>query len=524
MLPDATIESRPGRASGAVAAACLLMAAQVVCWHAALGGQDLHAGLGVAGALLLAGAGAWALRRGVRLDMPWPAFRGGQLPFLLLGVLYFATWFAHQAFRYASFEFANFDLGIYSNVAFNTAHGHPFYSSLLAHSHLGEHFSPITALFAPLYALKPSVLWLLGAQCLSFAAVPLVLVRVCRGLIPDRARAHAVALALSLVWGIYPPMAAAMRFPFHPSTLAAPWVLLSFYWVQRREWRKAAPALLGLLLFKESLALVWVGFGLHLLATRRRREGLLLVAGGAAAAAIMLALVIPAFREGDWGQAGRIGPLADPAVKFWYVVRLLVPLLGLPLLGWRGGLVALPSILLNLSTLYPPQYSSRFQYDDVIAPLLFVGAIVGFEQVWSWTRRWRAWWHTGLAVLAIYVAAVFQLQDSPLRYVWAHPPTALHLAMNEEMACVQRDYPGRWIYVQSHLGPQVHRHEVRQFPINSRDCGRERYRPGTLIVLSEHVNPWGFRDLAACLAELDAHPDRFVRRPEYTTLHVYEVR
>jgi uncharacterized membrane protein len=508
-------------------AAFLLMTGQMVVWWSGWGGSDLHRGLAAAGALVLL-AVLWRTRRDpAPPSSGWAPALLGPIPFVALGVLYAAGWLAHMGVRYYRFEFANFDLGIYSNVAFNTAHGRPFYSSILSHSHLGEHFSPITGLFAPLYALKPSVYWLFGAQALSFAAVPLVLWRVCRGLVPDRNRAFSCALGLSLLWGIYPAMAAAMRFPFHPTSLAAPWVILAFYFVQRNDWRRAVPVLLLLLTCKESLSLVWVGLGLHVLVRRdasggERWRGVLLILGGLGAATLMLKGVIPLFREGDWNQAGRVDPGADLRLKLHYVVFLLIPLCGLPLLSWRNGIVALPSILLNLSTGYAPQYSSRFQYDDVIAPLLFASCIPALEQAWLITSRWRGPRRVMVALLSVYLAAVWQLERSPLRVFWDRPAGALHVQLNERLARLAAEYPHTWMYVQSHLGPHLHRYEMRQFPIHARDCGRAPYRKDTLLVLSTNVPRWGFTDLEECIAEIEAR-SRFRRLPEYDPLHVYYV-
>lgn len=525
MSPDSPVESRAARNARGLQAAFLLMAGQVVLWWSGWGGSDLHRIPAVAGALLLL-AVLWRTRRDVSL--PSLGMRAGAWPFLVLSAIYFGAWLVHMGVRYTRFEFANFDLGIYSNVAFNTAHGRPFYSSILAHSHLGEHFSPITGLFAPLYALHPSVYWLFGAQALSFAAVPLVLWKVARGLVPDQPRAFAYALGLSLLWGIYPPMAAAMRFPFHPSSLAAPWVLLAFFFARQGDWRRAVPVLLLLLTFKESLSLVWIGLGLHLLVQagpfQRRRigPGILLVLGGLAASLLMLKGVIPHFRDDAWGQAGRVDPGSDVALKLRYVVFLLIPLCGLPLLSWRNGIVALPSILLNLSTGYAPQYSSRFQYDDVIAPLLIAACIPALEQMRCATARWRTPRRVMVAVLALYPAAVWQLDRSPLRVLWDRPPTAVHARLARQLTRLAADYPGTWMYVQSHLGPHLHRYEMRQFPIHARDCGREGYRKDTLLVLSTNVPRWGFTDLEECIAEIEAR-SRFRRLPEYDPLQVYYV-
>ena len=72
-----------------------------------------------------------------------------------------ALWLA----RYAAVG-DNVDLSLYSQVVWNTAHGDPFRTSVLPFTgnYLGNHFSPIMAVFVPFYLLWPDPRVLLLAQ------------------------------------------------------------------------------------------------------------------------------------------------------------------------------------------------------------------------------------------------------------------------------------------------------------------------------------------------------------------------
>ena len=73
----------------------------------------------------------------------------------------FLIWIITYFHMFDRFNLGAFDSGIYGNIAFNTSSGEPFYSSVLQKNHLGEHFSPIVTIFAPLYLIKvdpPSLL------------------------------------------------------------------------------------------------------------------------------------------------------------------------------------------------------------------------------------------------------------------------------------------------------------------------------------------------------------------------------
>src|SRR5438034_5815385 len=76
------------------------------------------------------------------------------------------------------------DLAIYDQVVWNTAHGRLFASTLIEHADnlLGDHFSPVVAIFAPVYWLAPSanVLLLGQAVALGLAVLPLYAFARCR--------------------------------------------------------------------------------------------------------------------------------------------------------------------------------------------------------------------------------------------------------------------------------------------------------------------------------------------------------
>ena len=71
--------------------------------------------------------------------------------------------------RHYTFHSSLYDLGIFHQVLWNTAHGRPFASSIKHMSYLGDHLSPSFALLAPLEWLPRPLELLLVAQA---ACVP----------------------------------------------------------------------------------------------------------------------------------------------------------------------------------------------------------------------------------------------------------------------------------------------------------------------------------------------------------------
>jgi len=72
--------------------------------------------------------------------------------------------------RWAMFQFDD-DLANYDQVIWNTTQGRWFASTTIEHANnwFGDHFSPVVALFVPLYLIRPTPDWLLLAQAAALA-------------------------------------------------------------------------------------------------------------------------------------------------------------------------------------------------------------------------------------------------------------------------------------------------------------------------------------------------------------------
>src|SRR5512137_2205281 len=76
--------------------------------------------------------------------------------------------------RHEAFVTQVFDLGYYTQVVWNTAHGRLFATSLKPPTFLIDHFSPLLAILAPLFWIAPDgrTLFVVQMLCLSSAIVP----------------------------------------------------------------------------------------------------------------------------------------------------------------------------------------------------------------------------------------------------------------------------------------------------------------------------------------------------------------
>ncbi len=268
---------------------------------------------------------------------------------------------------------------------------------------LGDHFSPILVVLAPLYWIHDGPRTLLVAQSalLALTVVPLwVFARRRLGVW----QAYCAAGVYALAW----PVAETLAFDFHEMAFVP---VLSILMLERddagRPWQCAAAAG-ALLLVKEDMGLLVAGFGIYLL-TRRgaRRRGAAFVAAGLVWTWLAARVFVPAFggaADYYWAYDALGQDLPHAAAHAvthpWDVVRLLVtphvkattmlwlvaPLLLLPLAS-PITLSVLPLLAERMvSSRFGHWWEPRFHYNVALAALLVAAAVDGAARF----RRVRA--------------------------------------------------------------------------------------------------------------------------------------
>ncbi|WP_432498462.1 DUF2079 domain-containing protein [Kineococcus gypseus] len=291
---------------------------------------------------------------------------------------------------------SNYDLGIFSQSAASWARLRPPTSSVLGGTPLlGDHFSPATALFGPVWALWPDPRALVLAQALLLALGTALVARCAVRHLPLPAAA-AVAAGTALAHGAL----AAARFDVHEVCLAVPPLALSATALLERRHRAAALWSLPLLLVKEDMGATVAVVAALLWLRGRRRAGLALgaaaVAGVALAFTTMLA-VDPAHdlsRLAAFGGSARTAAVPDPVPAGEALraraVLVLTALAGGGLL-WVASpvaLLALPTLAWRLASVTPTYWSPGLHYGAVLVPVAAVALVDVLRRVRA--RRPRA--------------------------------------------------------------------------------------------------------------------------------------
>ncbi|MCX4821545.1 DUF2079 domain-containing protein [Streptomyces sp. NBC_01142] len=288
---------------------------------------------------------------------------------------------------HARLDTTAFDLSIFEQVVRSYASGHLPIAEINGPDFpaLGDHFSPILAVLAPLYWLwrSPAVLLIAQAALIAASSLPLMLwARRSLGSGP----AVAIGFCYGTSWGI----ASAIGFDFHEVAFAVPLIASSAAALGNGRLRAAAIWALPLVLVKEDLGLTVAVIGILIAWRGDRRLGFSVSVIGFGSSLVEMLVVLPLLstaggfgrlkwlQEEGGGGPGGVGNLIHhftigvitPEVKVTSLVLVLAPVLFLclrsPLM-----LIALPTFLWRFASSYPGHWGTSYHYSLILMPIVF---------------------------------------------------------------------------------------------------------------------------------------------------------
>lgn len=282
---------------------------------------------------------------------------------------------------------------------------------------LGDHFSPILAMLAPVYRLFPYAQTLLVAQAvlITLSVVPITRMAL-RRLGP--AGGAAVALAYVLSFGIQ----SAVYTDFHEMAFAAPLIAFAGEAYLRRRWWAAAAWALPLLLVKEDLGVTVAAIGVVLLLfAGARRIGAGLVVIGAGAFVVVLFVVIPAFNQSGsfdyWGAVsfGQAGP--GPVQTFFtgWDLKTVTLLLTFGITGFLAlrspwVLVAGPTLAWRWVGQNNEYWDTNWHYSLILMPIVFIALLDAIGRIRTRSPGWLRHYTDHVPTVALAVAVVLIMQ------------------------------------------------------------------------------------------------------------------
>ncbi|NIO20594.1 MAG: DUF2079 domain-containing protein [Candidatus Aenigmarchaeota archaeon] len=322
--------------------------------------------------------------------------------FIVLYIFFFTSF---SFMQYFSFNPGN-ELCVLHRHIFLMSQGRIFNGILEYEKGFGAaHFYMVFWVLLPAYFVFPNPLTLLFLQTsfLAIGAIPIYL------LARDKLNSKLAGIILAVCYLLYPALQNINLFEFHAVALAVPFLLWSFYFMEKNDMKKSLVFIVLSMMCKETVALAVILMGFYaLIKNKNEKLGMTIIFLGSFWAFFSLFVMFPYTYDGRpyfnawawrWGHIGETAPdvavnfIKDPIyplaydlpAKVEYLIALFSPLGFLSLLSPGTMLIVIHELILHLSSgKYPMYYLNH--YTAVLIPFIFISAILGIRFIQSKIR------------------------------------------------------------------------------------------------------------------------------------------
>ncbi len=512
-----------------------------ITWWSGIAGASLYA----IPSLLLVGFSIYAIIKGQYFLIitklynnykEWISFQKYKKIILAIFALQSFLWFSYVILKYYSFNLFTLDAGYHSNILYNISNG-DFFSSVFNMHNLGEHFTLSMSFIAVFYKLVPSINWMMGFKIIAYLSSVYLIFLIIKDELKEYQKYWMVFIVFAVMWlFLYRPIINTVRYEFQASCLAPPFILMSFLFLKKEKWIPFVFTMIFLLGFKEHLGSVWIGFGCYkILKNPRNISGYIILMIGVLSIYLIMFEIKSYFRgtTSGYNDVNLIAPFKDIGEKiFYFLIYLLLPLMFLPLIFWKNGIMAMPAIGINLISGVPQMYSSHYHYDDVASTLLIISTIISLKNLnikflFEKLKKYKIFQYGTILWLSLFL---YYLPYSNLRFIKKVIPTSMHFELINEINNVNKITKNKHIAVQDVLGSHFYRKEIQAY-YQGVDCNYDNafYKnslPNPLpeyeyIILSAYVSQYGLKDYEKCLEQLN-QSNKFIKLVNYKLIDVYQ--
>ena len=314
-----------------------------------------------------------------------------------------------------------FDVGIFDQALYLTAHGESlFLSTRGLHVH-GDHFHPILLLFAPLYFIWPSVSLLLIAQTVVIAIGAYPAYRLGRHL----GFAEGQSVLVGALYLAHPTVGFLNRFDFHPVSALAPALMFAVLYLEEKKPIAFTISVVAALCCTEAAGFTILALAVTALWVRDKWWALGTFGLGAAGI-VGTKLWLRHFNHNEstpyamlytnYGTSEvevvthllthplqSVAQMATP-LNLEYLFYLFAPLLFLPLLAPDRLLPTVPVLLGNLLSWRHAQHRIENHYGAALTAFLIWAAVIGWKRLRDKGASDR--WMGGLVLVTAVVSAL----------------------------------------------------------------------------------------------------------------------
>ena len=326
---------------------------------------------------------------------------------IIIFIVYFSTF---AITKHRAYQTHGFDLGNYDQSLWNTIHGRLLVSTnwpLFGESRLAYHVEPILFLVAPLYWIHPGpeTLLIIQAVIIGLGAWPIA--KFAR----RRLKNPWMGPLFAGCYLLFPALESGTVFEFHAVALAPTFLAMAFYCIEKRSFKPFIFWGILAISCKEEMSLLVAMMGIYIIFKQKRHLlGLIVILFSLIWFWICMQVILPYFNvQGESAHLGRYAYLGDrltlmivnvvkkpellwenirDPMKLAYLWRIPFPTGYLAILSPEVLFLALPTVLINVLSLFPAMYMlDLVHYSIPIVPFVVMASIIGFERLLQLIHR-----------------------------------------------------------------------------------------------------------------------------------------
>lgn len=357
-------------------------------------------------------------------------------PVFLMAALFVGVTFSLMVREHNAFNTRIGDFGRFSQAIWSVLEGKLLYTQIPGRSILGDHFSPIMALAAPLLLIWPNERVLFLVQAVHVGVSGLIIYYIMKAERPN------VAPWLALAFFLNPDVYEFTLVEFRRIPFALPWLCLSMLGLTRDNRKLTLIGLLIALMAKEDISVYIAMIGVYLLVIKRDTWwGIGMIVLGASALVLITQYVIPAFSGAEsypqlfyYSHLGAsysdilANALHNPVYfiqtvfgrdQLFALFRVLFSVGFLALLAPEVVLICSPLVLLMFMSSDLDMLRLQDWYMATVVPILFAAIVIGWRRVpKKWDRPLTLWLITASLIgYALFSRAPFGRRYDAQRYV-----------------------------------------------------------------------------------------------------------
>lgn len=314
-------------------------------------------------------------------------------------------------FRCLTFSAPNYDLGIFTNTAYNLKTRFIQYNTCERDgliTHFQVHISPVLYLLTPFYFFFPSAITLQVVQAVVVVSSVIPVYLICK----RRSLSNKMTAALCFISVFFPALSTGTFYDFHENAFLPALILWMIYFYEKKKYIPMFIFALLTLSVKEDASVYVAFFGLYLLTVKGDRTKGLLLSVLSIAYIFSCIYFINKFGFGamtnrfkDFITDERLGLISmastiilDPifvikncisSEKLAFILQVMIPFLFLPFVTKKYSRFILlgPFVLMNLMPSYKYQHSIYFQYLFGVVPLLTYLSVINAGELSEKTKK-----------------------------------------------------------------------------------------------------------------------------------------